>query len=49
MINRQLIEDYCILYIWYLNGIQSGHLNILSKPYKCHKVDRNADLILEKI
>ena len=47
MINRQLIEDYCILYN--LNGIQSGHLNILSKPYKCHKVDRNADLILEKI
>ena len=37
--------------IWYdiLNGIQIGHLNILSMPYKCHKVDRNADLILKKI
>ena len=33
-----------ILYIWYLNGIQIGHLNIQSKPYKCYKLDRNAGL-----
>ena len=49
MINRQLIESYCILYIWYLNGIQIGHLNIQSKPYKCYKLDRNAGLSYENI